>query len=57
MLTAIVVPSLLHATYNTFSDSPIGLTVALVTVLALNLYLAKNRDFEAVLARRRQSQT
>jgi RsiW-degrading membrane proteinase PrsW (M82 family) len=54
LLTAILVPSLLHATYNTFSDSPIGLTVALVTVLALNLYLVKNRDFEAVLTRRRQ---
>ncbi|MBL9138072.1 MAG: PrsW family intramembrane metalloprotease [Verrucomicrobiales bacterium] len=55
LLTAITVPSLLHATYNTFSDSPIGLTVAVVTVLALNLYLVKDRDFEAVLNRRRQS--
>lgn len=53
LLAAIVVPSLLHATYNTFSDSPIGLTVAVVTVLALNLYLVKDRDFEAVLSRRR----
>jgi RsiW-degrading membrane proteinase PrsW (M82 family) len=50
-LAALIVPSLLHATYNTFSSSLIGLTVAMVTVLALNVYLAKGRDFEQVLAR------
>ncbi len=53
LVAALAVPSLLHATYNTFSSSVIGLTVALVTVLALNLYLAKGRDFEEVLAGRR----
>lgn len=52
LLAALVVPSLLHATYNTFSSSVVGLTVALITVLALNLYLAKGRDFEDVLASR-----
>jgi RsiW-degrading membrane proteinase PrsW (M82 family) len=53
LLAALTIPSLLHATYNTFSNSLVGLTVALVTVLALNLYLAKGRDFEEVLAGRR----
>jgi RsiW-degrading membrane proteinase PrsW (M82 family) len=46
---SLAAPSLLHATYNTFSTSLIGLTVALVTVLALNLYLAKGADFERLL--------
>ncbi len=52
LLAAVAVPSLLHATYNTFSSSILGLMVALITVLALNLYLVKGRDFEAVLAGR-----
>ncbi len=50
LAAAIVVPCLLHATYNTFSLSWIGLAVAVVTVLALSLYVVKGRDFEAVLA-------
>jgi RsiW-degrading membrane proteinase PrsW (M82 family) len=50
VLAAFLVPSLLHATYNTFSASLIGVAVALVTVLALNLYLVKGQDFERVLA-------
>jgi RsiW-degrading membrane proteinase PrsW (M82 family) len=50
LLAAFTVPSLLHATYNAFSSSVVGLTVALVTVLALNLYLVKGRDFERLLA-------
>lgn len=49
LLAAFTVPSLLHATYNTFSSSVVGLVVALVTVLALNLYLVKGRDFERLL--------
>ncbi|MBX3746195.1 MAG: PrsW family intramembrane metalloprotease [Verrucomicrobiae bacterium] len=53
LLVALVVPSLLHATYNTFSSSAVGVMVALLTVLALNVYLAKGRDFETVLAARR----
>ena len=35
LLAAFTVPSLLHATYNTFSSSLVGLAVAMVTVLAL----------------------
>ena len=50
LLAAFTVPSLLHATYNSFSSSLAGITVALVTVLALNLYLVKGRDFERLLA-------
>lgn len=50
VLAAFLVPSLLHATYNTFSDSALGIAVALVTVLALNVYLVKGPDFERVLA-------
>lgn len=49
LLAAFTVPSLLHATYNTFSSSLVGLAVAMVTVLALNLYLVKGRDFERLL--------
>lgn len=49
LLAALLVPSLLHATYNTFSGSLVGLTVAVLTVVALNLYLAKGRDFERLL--------
>ncbi|MCC6232751.1 MAG: PrsW family intramembrane metalloprotease [Verrucomicrobiales bacterium] len=50
LIAALAVPSLLHATYNTFADTLVGVTVALVTVLALNLYLLKGRDFETALA-------
>ncbi len=50
LLAALVVPAVLHATYNTFSASPLGLAVALITVLALNVYLVKGRDFVRVLA-------
>lgn len=49
LLAAFTVPSLLHATYNSFSSSIAGVTVALVTVVALNLYLVKGRDFERLL--------
>lgn len=57
LFAAVAVPSLLHATYNTFSTSLIGFTVAFITVLALNLYLVKGRDFEAVLAGGRSGRT
>ncbi len=52
LIAAFAVPTLLHATYNTFSDSIVGLTVALITVVALNLYLLKSRDFEMALGER-----
>lgn len=55
LLAAVVVPSLLHATYNAFSNSMLGLTMAVLTVVALNLYLVKGRDFEALLAGRERA--
>ncbi|MGE3312831.1 MAG: PrsW family glutamic-type intramembrane protease [Limisphaerales bacterium] len=45
-LAAILVPSVLHSTYNTFSTSLASVSVAFLTVLALNLYLFKGQDFE-----------
>jgi len=51
MVAAVVVPSLLHSTYNTFSTSIAGVIVAFVTVLALNLYVFKGQDFERAIER------
>lgn len=49
ILVAISLPTFLHGTYNA-AGNPLGsLGVALISVLALNLYLAKSRDFEKVL--------
>lgn len=53
ILVAIGVPAFLHGTYNTFNVGAVGLIVALVSVLALNLYLAKSVEFEELLASRR----
>jgi len=53
LIVAIGVPALLHGSYNAFSNGALGLAVALVSVLALNLYLAKSVDFEKLLAERR----
>ena len=53
LLVALGVPSFLHGSYNTFSTSALGLFIALISVLALNLYLAKSVDFEKLLADRR----
>jgi RsiW-degrading membrane proteinase PrsW (M82 family) len=49
LLAAILVPALLHATYNTFSHNLIGFVVALFTVVALNVYMLKSQDFERLL--------
>jgi len=46
---AIGVPALLHGSYNAFGSAALGLVIALVSVLALNLYLAKSVDFERLL--------
>lgn len=48
-LVALGVPAMLHGTYNTLAFSPAGLGVALLSVLALNLYLLKTDDFERLL--------
>jgi RsiW-degrading membrane proteinase PrsW (M82 family) len=53
LLVAIGVPAFLHGSYNTFSSGAIALVIALISVLALNLYLAKSVDFEKLLADRR----
>ena len=44
-------PAFLHGTYNAVSmhSTLSSLGVALVSVFALNLYLARSRDFEKVL--------
>jgi len=53
LIVAIGVPALLHGSYNAFGSAALGLLIALVSVLALNLYLAKSVDFERLLAERR----
>jgi hypothetical protein len=40
---------LLHGLYDTFGTNFIGLGVALLSVLAVNLYLAKSVEFEKAL--------
>jgi len=52
LLVAIGLPAVLHGTYNTFGGA-LGLIVALASVLALNLYLAKSVEFEKLLQQRR----
>jgi RsiW-degrading membrane proteinase PrsW (M82 family) len=48
----ICLPALLHGLYNTFSNNIIGLGFALLTVLALNVYLARSVEFEEALIER-----
>lgn len=48
-LSAIGLPALLHGTYNTFSRSGVGVLVAVISVLVLNLYLARSMDLEKTL--------
>ena len=54
LIIAVALPAFLHGTYNTVSGQSIllSLAVALLSVFALNLYLAKSRDFERALERR-----
>ncbi len=51
LIIAIALPAFLHGTYNAVSltSTLASLGVALISVFALNLYLAKSRDFEQVL--------
>ena len=49
LLVGLGVPALLHGSYNAFSTSALGLAIALLSVLALNLYLAKSVEFERIL--------
>ena len=50
-MVAIGVPTLLHGCYDAFGSSLSGLGFALLSVLALVLYLAKSVDFENALSR------
>lgn len=54
MIIAVGLPALLHGTYNMMSTTSVfsSLAVALISVFALNLYLAKSRDFERALQER-----
>jgi protease PrsW len=56
MLIGIAVPTLLHGLYNTFNQSMIGLGFALLTVLALNLCLARSAEFEEALIEKNLSE-
>ena len=49
LMVAIGVPTLLHGCYDAFGNSLSGLGFALLSVLALVLYLAKSVDFENAL--------
>lgn len=51
LIIAVAWPALLHGTYNTVTATSVlsSLGVALFSVLVLNIYLAKSRDFERVL--------
>ncbi len=54
LVIAVALPAFLHGTYNAVTLTSVlsSLGVALISVFALNLYLAKSRDFERVLQRR-----
>jgi RsiW-degrading membrane proteinase PrsW (M82 family) len=52
MIIGIGVPVLLHGLYNSFNQTIIGLGFALLTVLVLNLYLARSVEFEEALIER-----
>jgi protease PrsW len=51
LIIAVALPAFLHGTYNAVTLTSVlsSLGVALISVFALNLYLAKSRDFERVL--------
>lgn len=54
LIIAVALPAFLHGTYNAVTTTSVlsSLGVALVSVFALNLYLAKSRDFERALQRK-----
>ncbi len=49
LIIGLGLPAVLHGFYNTFSGTIIGLGFALLTVLALNVYLARSVEFEEML--------
>ena len=48
-ITAIGLPAVLHGTYNTFSRHGFGLFVAVFSVFALNLYMARSMELDRLL--------
>jgi protease PrsW len=56
MLLGVGLPAVLHGLYNTFNQSIIGLGFALLTVLVLNLYLARTVEFEEALIEKNLSE-
>jgi len=56
LIIAVGLPALLHGIYNTFSGNLVGLTAALVSVIGLNIYLAKSVEFESALSRSHASE-
>ncbi len=54
LIIAVALPAFLHGTYNAVTLVSVlsSLGVALISVFALNLYLAKSRDFERVLQKK-----
>ncbi len=53
LIVAIGLPALLHGTYDAVRSTLISLLLALFSVLALTLYLAKTVDFEKALTERK----
>lgn len=56
IVAGIGLPAVLHGLYNTFNQSIIGLGFALLSVLALNLYLARSVEFEEALIEKNLSE-
>lgn len=54
--TAIGLPAVLHGTYNTFSRHGFGLFVAVFSVFALNLYMARSMELDRLLRASRSSE-
>ena len=46
---ALFVPMVLHGTYDAFANTALGVVVAMFSVLALNLYLARSMELDRVL--------
>lgn len=46
---ALLVPMVLHGTYDAFANTALGVVVAMFSVLALNLYLARSMELDRVL--------
>ncbi len=52
LTAALLLPAVLHGTYNTFSRSFFGVLIAAFAVLALSIYMAREVDLDTELRRR-----